>query len=97
MGVYLSKEKTAEIFKTYGGNENNTGSPEGQIALMTFRIQQISDHLKKNHKDHSSRRSLLKLVGKRRSLLSYLAKKDIFKYRELIKQLEIRDVLGLNK
>lgn len=97
MGYYLSTEKTAEIFKTYGGSEKNTGSTEGQIALLTFRIQAISDHLKANHKDHSSRRSLLKMVGQRRSLLKYLAHKDVVKYRELIQQVGIRDVLGMNK
>jgi small subunit ribosomal protein S15 len=97
MGIYLTKEKTAEIFKTYGGSEKNTGSTEGQIALLTYRIQSLSEHLKANHKDHSTRRSLLKMVGHRRSLLGYLAAKDVLKYRELIKQLEIRDVLGKNK
>ena len=97
MGIYLTKEKTAEIFKTYGGSEKNTGSTEGQIALLTYRIQSLSEHLKVNHKDHSTRRSLLKMVGHRRSLLGYLAAKDVLKYRELIKELEIRDVLGKNK
>jgi len=97
MGIYLSKEKTAEIFKTYGGSETNTGSTKGQIALLTFRIKHLSEHLKANHKDHSTRRSLLKMVGHRRSLLGYLAKKDVVQYRELIKQLEMRDVLGKNK
>ena len=97
MGYYLSKEKTAEIFKEYGGSETNTGSTEGQIALLTFRIQGISQHLKTNHKDHASTRSLLKMVGHRRSLLKYLAGKDVLKYRELIKRLGIRDVLGMNK
>lgn len=97
MGVYLTKEKTAEIFAKYGGSEKNTGSTEGQIALLTYRIQKLSEHLKANHKDHSTRRSLLKMVGHRRSLLSYLANKDVIKYRELIKSLEIRDVLGKNK
>lgn len=97
MGVYLTKEKTAEIFKQYGGSEKNTGSTEGQIALLTFRIEKLSEHLKVNHKDHSTRRSLLKMVGHRRSLLGYLAKKDVVKYRELIKSLGIRDVLGKNK
>jgi len=97
MGIYLTKEKTAEIFKTYGGSEKNTGSTEGQIALLTYRIQSLSEHLKANHKDHSTRRSLLKMVGHRRSLLGYLAAKDVLKYRELIVQLEIRDVLGKNK
>ncbi len=97
MGFYLSKEKTAGIFKEFGGSEKNTGSTEGQIALLTFRIQSISDHLKINHKDHASRRSLLKMVGHRRSLLQYLAGKDVVKYRELIQQIGIRDVLGMNK
>jgi small subunit ribosomal protein S15 len=97
MGIYLTKEKTAEIFKTYGGSEKNTGSTEGQIALLTYRIQSLSEHLKANHKDHSTRRSLLKMVGHRRSLLGYLAAKDVLKYRELIVRLEIRDVLGKNK
>ena len=97
MGIYLTKEKTAEIFKTHGGSEKNTGSTEGQIALLTFRIQNLSEHLKANHKDHSTRRSLLKMVGQRRSLLRYLANKDVVKYRELILALEIRDVLGKNK
>jgi small subunit ribosomal protein S15 len=97
MGVYLTKEKTAEIFKEYAGSENNTGSTEGQIALLTYRIQHLSEHLNKNHKDHSTRHSLLKMVGHRRSLLGYLVKKDVFKYRELIKKLQIRDVLGRNK
>jgi small subunit ribosomal protein S15 len=97
MSIYLSKEKTAEIFTEYAGSASNTGSTEGQVALLTYRIQSISDHLKANHKDHSSRRSLLKLVGKRRSLLKYLVKKDIVKYRELIEKLGMRDVLGKSK
>ena len=97
MSIYLSKEKTAEIFTEYAGSASNTGSTEGQVALLSYRIQSISEHLKANHKDHSSRRSLLKLVGKRRSLLKYLVKKDIVKYRELIKKLGMRDVLGKSK
>ena len=97
MGIYLSKEKTAEIFKTYGGSEGNIGSTKGQIALLTFRFKHLSDHLKANHKDHSTRRSLLKMVGHRRSLLGYLAKKDVVQYRELIAQLELRDILGKNR
>ena len=97
MGVYLTKEKTAEIFEKFGGSTKNTGSTEGQIALLSFRIQKLSEHLKSNHKDHSTTRSLLKMVGKRRSLLGYLAKKDVVKYRELIKEIGIRDVLGKNK
>ena len=90
MAVYLTKEKKEEIFKQYGGAENNTGSIEGQVALFTYRIQKLSEHLKENRKDHSCRRTLLTLVGKRRRLLTYLMKKDIQKYRELIQQLGIR-------
>ncbi len=90
MAVYLSKEKIQEIFKEYGGGENNTGSIEGQVALFTYRIQSLSDHLRENKKDHSCRRTLLTLVGKRKRLLRYLGKKDIVKYRELVKKLGIR-------
>ncbi|NNF35390.1 MAG: 30S ribosomal protein S15 [Saprospiraceae bacterium] len=90
MATYLPKEKIEEIFAEYGGNASNTGSVEGQVALFTFRIQSLSDHLRENKKDHSSRRALLSLVGKRRRLLSYLAKKDIVKYRELLEKLKIR-------
>ena len=90
MAVYLTKEKTEEIFKEYGGSEGNTGSIEGQVALFTYRIKCLSDHLKTNKKDHSCRRTLLTLVGKRRRLLTYLAKKDIQKYRDLIDKLGIR-------
>lgn len=97
MGLYLTKEKTSEIFAKHGGSEKNTGSTEGQVALLTFRIDKISEHLKTNQKDHSTRRSLLKMVGQRRSLLGYLASKDITKYRALVKELGIRDVLGKNK
>lgn len=90
MAIYLTKEKVNEIFAEYGGSANNTGSIEGQVALFTYRIQQLSEHLKSNHKDHSCRKRLLTLVGKRRGLLSYLAKKDINKYRALIEKLGIR-------
>lgn len=79
-----------EIFKEYGGTETNTGSVEGQVALFTARINKISDHLKSNKKDFSSTRTLLQLVGKRKRLLQYLAKKDINKYRELIEKLNLR-------
>ncbi|SHG86253.1 30S ribosomal protein S15 [Flagellimonas flava] len=88
--MYLTKEAKAEIFKKHGGAENNTGSTEGQIALFTHRINHLTQHLKKNHKDYNTERSLVKMVGKRRSLLDYLKKKDIVKYRELIKELGIR-------
>ena len=83
IGMYLSKEKKAEIFKKHGGSEGNTGSTEGQIALFTYRINHLTKHLKENHKDFNTERSLVKLVGKRRSLLDYLKKKDIEKYRSL--------------
>ncbi|MBT9189889.1 MULTISPECIES: 30S ribosomal protein S15 [Zobellia] len=88
--MYLTKEVKAEIFKKYGGSAENTGSTEGQIALFTHRINHLTGHLKKNHKDFNTERSLVKLVGKRRSLLDYMIKNDIVKYRELIKELGIR-------
>ena len=90
MANYLTKEQKDEIFKEFGGAEANTGSIEGQVALFTYRIKGLSDHLKTNKKDHSCRRTLLTLVGKRRRLLRYLAKKDIQKYRDLIEKLGIR-------
>ena len=86
----LAKERKAEIFKTYGGAETNTGSTEAQIALHTMRINELTEHLKTHKKDHATRRGLLMLVGKRRRLLDYLKSRDIEKYRELIKQLGIR-------
>ncbi|MFK8103406.1 MAG: 30S ribosomal protein S15 [Saprospiraceae bacterium] len=90
MAVYLTKEKTEGIFKEFGGSEKNSGSTEGQIALFTYRIKELSDHLQRNKKDHSCRRTLLTIVGKRKSLLKYLAKKDITKYRALIEKLGLR-------
>ena len=75
--MYLRKEVKADIFKKHGGSESNTGSTEGQIALFTHRINHLTQHLKKNHKDYNTERSLVRLVGKRRSLLDYLKKKDI--------------------
>lgn len=86
----ITKEKKEEIIKQYGGSENNTGSTEAQIAIFTERINDLTEHLKENQKDHASRRGLLKMVGKRRRLLNYLKKKDIEKYRELISDLNIR-------
>ena len=88
--MYLTKEKKAEIFKKFGGSDSNTGSTEGQIALFTERINHLTGHLKKNQKDYNTERSLVRLVGKRRSLLDYLKKKDMEKYRSLIKELNIR-------
>ena len=90
MSEYLTKEKKAEIFKEYGGSEGNTGSTEGQIALFTYRVQEMSAHLKENPKDHSCRKALLTMVGKRKRLLGYLQKTDLQKYRELIEKLGIR-------
>ncbi|MEL6141957.1 MAG: 30S ribosomal protein S15 [Bacteroidota bacterium] len=90
MAVYLSKEKKAEIFAEYGGSPTNTGSTEGQIALATYRIQQLSEHLKLHRKDHSSRKALLHLVGRRKKMLDYLKRKDLNGYRALIAKLGIR-------
>ncbi len=90
MAVYLTPDKKKEIFAEFGGSETNTGSPRAQVALFTYRIKELSEHLKANKKDHSCRRSLLKLVGKRRRFLDYIAKKDIVEYRELIKELGLR-------
>ena len=88
--MYLGKEKKEEIFEKHGKSKNDTGSAEGQIALFTYRIAHLSEHLKKNRKDFNSERSLVKLVGKRRSLLDYLMKKDIMRYRAIIKELGLR-------
>jgi small subunit ribosomal protein S15 len=86
----LTIESKQELFKTYGGSEKNTGSTEAQIALFTHRINHIAEHLKTNHKDHANTRALLKMVGRRRRLLSYLAKQDLAGYRKLIGELGIR-------
>lgn len=88
--MYLTAEKKTEFFKKYGKSESDTGSAEGQIALFTFRINHLTEHLKANKKDYSTQRALLRLVGKRRSLLDYLKEKDIERYRSLIKDLGIR-------
>ncbi len=86
----IKKEKKAEIIAEYGRTPNDTGSPEVQIALLTERIQELTEHLKVNKKDHHSRRGLLKMVGQRRGLLAYLKKKDIESYRNLIARLGLR-------
>ena len=90
--MYLTTEKKVELFKNHGRlkSDQDTGSPESQIALFTYRIKHLTEHLKTNKKDHSSRLGLLKLVGKRRSLLNYLVKTDIERYRSIIADLEIR-------
>ena len=90
MPVYLPREKQDEIFEKYAGAANNTGDTKGQIALFTFRINALADHLRANKKDHSSRRALLSLVGKRRGMLDYLQRKDLDAYRDLIAELGIR-------
>jgi len=90
MANYLPQDKKEALFAEYGGDAKNTGSVEGQIALFTAKIAGLSDHLKTNHKDHSSRRRLLTLVGKRRRLLRYLMGKDIVKYRAILEKLNIR-------
>ena len=88
--MYLTKEIKEEIFNKYGKSKSNTGSTEGQIALFSHRIEHLSEHLKNNRKDFNTERSLVGLVGKRRSLLDYLKFKDIERYRSLIKELGIR-------
>jgi len=87
---HLTLEKTANIFSTYGGSAKNTGSIEGQVALLTERINHISNHLKTNKKDFSSQRGLMMMVGQRKRLLSYLSKHDLTGYRALIEKLGLR-------
>lgn len=86
----ITKERKQEIIEKYQRDEKDTGSPEVQIALLTERISQLTDHLKDHKQDHSSRRGLLKMVGQRRKLLKYLQNKDVERYRELISSLGIR-------
>ena len=90
--MYLTSEKKQELFKAHGiaKKETDTGSAESQVALFTSRINHLTEHLKINKKDHSTRRGLLKLVGKRRKLLNYLQTKEINRYRAIIKELNIR-------
>ena len=86
----ISKEKKAAIIEQYGRKAGDTGSPEVQIAILTARIAELTEHLKSNQKDHHSRRGLLKMVGQRRGLLDYLKKSDLVGYRALIEKLGIR-------
>tara|TARA_B100001094_G_scaffold305850_1_gene336036 strand:- start:7933 stop:8202 length:270 start_codon:yes stop_codon:yes gene_type:complete len=88
--MYLSKENKKEIFKKHGKSGSDTGSAEGQIALFTARINHLTEHLKNNRKDFNTERSLVMMVGKRKSLLSYLKNKDITRYRAIIKKLKLR-------
>ncbi|TVZ56728.1 SSU ribosomal protein S15P [Lutibacter sp. Hel_I_33_5] len=88
--MYLTKEVKEGIFTKHGKGANDTGSTEGQVALFTHRINHLTEHLKNNRKDFNTERSLVRMVGKRRSLLDYLKKKDITRYRAIIKELGIR-------
>jgi small subunit ribosomal protein S15 len=88
--MYLAPERKKEIFAKYAGSEANTGSSEGQVALFTYRISHLTEHLKKNRKDYGTQRALQLLVGKRRSLLDYLKAKDIERYRAIVKELGLR-------
>ena len=86
----IAKEKKTDIIKEFATHEGDTGSPEVQIAVLTARINELNAHLKENHNDHHSRRGLLKMVGHRRNLLSYLQKKDIERYRAVVAKLGLR-------
>lgn len=88
--MYLTSEKKQEIFEKYGKSKENTGTSESQIALFTYRINHLNEHLKKNKKDFRTQRSLLKLVGKRKKLLHFLKQNDIERYRSVIKELGLR-------
>ena len=86
----MTKEVKQQVMAEYATHEGDTGSPEVQIAILTYRIQTLTEHLKVHKKDHHSRRGLLKMVGHRRNLLAYLMKNDIERYRDIIKRLNIR-------
>lgn len=86
----IKKDKKQEVISAFARKEGDTGSPEVQIAILTERINELTEHLKANPKDHHSRRGLLMMVGRRRGLLDYLAKKNLEGYREIIKKLNIR-------
>jgi small subunit ribosomal protein S15 len=88
--MYLAPEKKEEIFAKHGKGKTDTGSAEGQIALFSYRIAHLTEHLKKNRKDYGTQRALQLLVGKRRSLLDYLHKTDIERYRAIVKELGLR-------
>ncbi len=90
ISMYLDQKEKEAILKKHGKSAQDTGSAEGQIALFTYRINHLTEHLKKNRKDFNTERSLVKLVGKRRSLLDYLTKKDVLRYRAIVKELGLR-------
>ncbi len=86
----IEKDRKTEVIKSHGKHENDTGSPEVQIALLSDRINHLTEHFKTHQKDHSGRRGLLKLVGRRRHLLDYVRKNDVERYREIVKKLGLR-------
>lgn len=88
--MYLDSEKKKEIFGQYGKSNTDTGSPESQVALFSYRISHLTEHMKQHRKDHTTERALTLLVGKRRALLNYLKRKDIERYRNVIKALGLR-------
>ena len=88
--MYLTSEKKKEFFKSFGKSAEDTGSSEGQIAMFSFRIAHLTEHLKNNKHDFGTKRALVKLVGKRRRLLNYLKDRDIERYRAIIKSLKLR-------
>ncbi|MBO6190268.1 MAG: 30S ribosomal protein S15 [Alloprevotella sp.] len=88
--MYLDSAKKQEIFGTYGKSNTDTGSAESQIALFSYRIAHLTEHVKANRKDHTTERALVMLVGKRRALLNYLKRRDITRYREIVKKLGLR-------
>lgn len=88
--MYLTAEKKEELFSQYGKSNKDTGSVESQVALFSYRISHLTEHLKSNRKDFATQRALIKLVGRRRALLDYLKEEDIERYRSLIKALNIR-------
>ena len=88
--MYLDQAKKAEIFSQYGKDAKDTGSVESQVALFTYRIKHLTEHLKQNHKDHATARSLTMMVGRRRKLLKYLYNTDINRYRAIVKALGLR-------
>jgi small subunit ribosomal protein S15 len=90
MAEYLAPEKKQELFEKYGKSNVDTGSPESQVALFSYRISHLTEHLKSNKHDYVTRRSLLKLVGKRRRVLDYLKANDIERYRAIVKELGLR-------
>ena len=87
---YLTAEKKLDLFTEYGKSNTDTGSPEGQIALFSYRINHLTEHLKTHRKDYGTQRALLKLVGKRRRLLDFLKERDVERYRSIVKALSLR-------